>query len=62
MRGRKPHPLRLADADRPVLEAVACHRRLCWFQVQHARIVLAVAAGEPVGQVAARLQCDRTTV
>src|SRR5262249_59081699 len=62
MRGRKPRPLKLADADVPVLRAVASHRRLCWFQVQHARIVLAVAAGEPVGRIASDLRCDRTTV
>ena len=30
--------------------------------MQHARIVLAVAAGERVGDLAARLECDRTTV
>jgi transposase len=35
---------------------------LAWFQVQHARIVLAVAAGEPIQAVAARLECDRATV
>src|SRR5215203_4315994 len=62
MRGRKPRPLTVADADVPVLEAVARHRRLCWFQVQHARIVLAVAGGEPVQAIASRLECDRTTI
>src|SRR5437660_8261717 len=62
MRERKPRPLILADADTPVLQAVARSRRLAWFQVQHARIVLAVAAGEPIQAVAARLECDRATV
>src|SRR5215207_1801500 len=62
VRGRKPRPLKVADADTPVLEAVARHRRLCWFQVQHARIVLAIAGGEPVQAVASRLGCDRATV
>jgi hypothetical protein len=62
MGGRKPRPVKLADADIPVLQAVARHRRLCWFQVQHARILLAVAAGEPIQAVASRLECDRTTV
>jgi hypothetical protein len=62
MRGRKPRRLTLPDADTPVLQAVAHSRRLAWFQVQHARIVLAVAAGEPVQVVAARLECDRATV
>jgi transposase len=49
-------------ADRPILEAVARSRRLSWFQVQHACIVLAVAGGEPVRDVAARLECHRATV
>jgi transposase len=35
---------------------------LAWFQVQHARIVLAVAAGEPIQAIAARLEYDRATV
>jgi len=62
MRGRRPTPLTIAAADRPVLEAVARSRHLCWFQVQHARVVLAVAGGERIGAVAARLECDRATV
>src|SRR4051812_38181210 len=62
MRGRKPRPLTVAEADLPILEAVARHRRFCFFQVQHARIVLAIAAGEPVGAVASRLECDPSTV
>jgi hypothetical protein len=35
---------------------------LAFFQVQHARILLAVAAGESIQSVAARLECDRATV
>jgi transposase len=35
---------------------------LPWFQVQRAKIVLAIAAGERPGSVAARLECDRATV
>src|SRR5690242_12851808 len=62
MRGRKPRPLTIAPTDLPILQAVARQRRLCWFQVQHARIVLAVAAGEAVQEVAARLECDPSTV
>src|SRR2546430_4941378 len=62
MRGRKPRPLTLAAADTPILQAVARARRLAWFQVQHARIVLAVAAGEPIQAVASRLECDPGTV
>src|SRR5437660_9030137 len=62
MRGRRPRPLTISAADTPILEAVAHSRCLAWCQVQHARIVLAVAAGERVGDLATRLECDRTTV
>lgn len=62
MRGRKPRPLTLPEADVPILEFIAHDRRLAWFQVQHARIVLAVAAGQRIGEIANRLECDRTTV
>jgi transposase len=62
VRGRKPRRLTLAPADLPILEAVAHSRRLAFYQVQHARIALAVAAGEPIQAVAARLECDRATV
>jgi hypothetical protein len=62
MRGRKPRPLTVADADVAALQAVAHSRRVAWFQVQHARIVLAVAAGEPIQVVASRMECDRATV
>ena len=62
MRGRRPRPLTIPEADAPLLEAVAHSRRLCWFQVQHARIILAVASGERVHDIASRLECDRATV
>jgi Winged helix-turn helix len=62
MRGRRPRPLTIQPADAPLLQAVARSRRLAWSQVQHARIVLAVAAGERVRDVASRLECDRATV
>ena len=62
MRGRKPRPLTIAAADAPILRAVARGRHLAFFQVQHARIVLAVAARESIPSVASRLECDRATV
>src|SRR5262249_23435139 len=62
MRGRKPRPLTIQPADTPILQAVALSRRLAFFQVQHARVVLAVAAGQRIGDVASRLECDRATV
>jgi hypothetical protein len=61
-RGRKPRPLTIAPADLPVLQAVARARHLAFYQVQHARIVLAVAGGEPVRSVASRVECDPATV
>src|ERR1700722_6503331 len=62
MRGRKPRPFTLSTADVPILQGVARSRYLPSFQVQHARIVLAVAAGEPIQMVASRMECDRATV
>jgi hypothetical protein len=62
MRGRRPRSLTVLATDRPILEFVAHGRRLAWFQVQHARIILAIAAGERVGDLATRLECDRTTI
>src|SRR5262245_15964759 len=62
MRGRKPRPLSIAATDLPILQAVARARHLAFYQVQHARIALAVAGGEPVRSVASRLACDPATV
>src|SRR4051812_26929566 len=62
MRGRKPRSLSLADTDLPVLQAIARSRQLAFFQVQRARIVLAVAAGVAIQTVAFRLECDRARV
>src|SRR5436853_387836 len=45
MRGRRPRPLSLAPADQPLLTAIARSRQLSWFEVQRARVVLAVADG-----------------
>jgi hypothetical protein len=62
MRGRKPRLLTIAAQDLPILQAVTRARHLPWFQVQHARIVLAVAGGEAIGSVAARIEWDPATV
>jgi hypothetical protein len=62
MRGRKPRPIVLLAPDLATLESIARSRRLPWYQVQHARIVLAVAAGEPIQEVAYRMECDPATV
>jgi hypothetical protein len=62
MRGRKPHVLVIASEDVPVLEHVARCRKLPWFQVERARILLAVAAGQRVETLTAQFECDRATV
>ena len=62
MRGRKSRRLTLLPDDVPILRGVAQSRRLAWFQVQHARIVLGVALREPIGALAARLECDPATI
>ena len=62
MRGRKPRPLTLAPVDLPILRGIARSRRFAWFQVQHARIVLAFASGERIQAIAARMECDPATV
>lgn len=62
MRGRKPRGIELAAHDRQLLQQIARSRTLPWFQVQRARLVLAMAEGERVQTVAERLECDPSTV
>jgi len=62
MRGRKPRPVTLARGDFPRLQRIARQVSLPYFQVQRARIVLAIASGEAVQHVAARWECDPATV
>jgi len=62
MRGRRPDKLTIARRDQDVLHVVAHSGSLPWFQVQRAKIVLAIAAGERQCSVAARLECDEATV
>jgi hypothetical protein len=62
MRGRKPRRFLLAAHDKPILEQIARSRTLPWFQVQRARVVLAIAEGARVQTVAFQLQCDPSTV
>ena len=60
--GRMPLHLKLAKRDLPILQQIARSRQLPWFQVEHARIVLALAGGEAVQSIAWRMECDRTTI
>jgi Winged helix-turn helix len=62
MRGRRPCPLTIPAGDVEALHEIARRRCLPWFQVQHARIVLAVAAGQRIRTVASQTQCDEATV
>ena len=62
MRGRRPEKLTIARRDPDALHSAAHSGSLPWFQVQRAKIVLAIAAGEHQSSVAARLECDEATV
>jgi transposase len=62
MRGRKPEPLTIAQGDRAALHSVAHSGSLPWFQVQRAKIVLAISGGERQSSIAGRLECDEATV
>lgn len=62
MRGRKPRPFFLHTADLPRLHRVGDSRSLPYATVQHARIVLAVAEGHRIQDVARLHECDPATV
>jgi hypothetical protein len=62
MRGRKPRRVSIANGDISTLQQVAHSRMLPWYQVQRARIILAVADGERIQTVAFQIQCDPSTV
>jgi transposase len=62
MRGRRPKKLTIARRDQDILSSVAHNGSLPWSQVQRAKIVLAIAAGERQCSVAAHLACDEATV
>src|SRR3954468_13248636 len=62
MRGRRPRPLEIVPHDVPILQQIARSRSLPWYQIQRAQILLAVAAGEPIQQLAIRTQSDPSTI
>src|SRR5262249_49337750 len=62
MRGRKPRRVAIAPADCHGLSLIARGEAVPSCQVQRARIVLAIAAGERTGRVAADMGCDEATV
>lgn len=61
-RGRKPHLPEILPLDQRSLERITLNRTAPWYQVQHAWILLDVAAGKPIEEIAYRNRCDRTTV
>jgi hypothetical protein len=62
MRGRKPRRVSIANGDISTLQQVARSRMLPWFQVQRARVILAMADGERVQTVALQTQCAPSTI
>jgi hypothetical protein len=52
MRGRKPRRLILDPGDVSILETIARSRSRPWFQVRHAQILLGVAGGQRVQNIA----------
>ena len=62
MRGRKPRSLILVPDDVSILEILARSRSHSWFQVQHAQILLDIAHGQRVHNVAWQARCDPATV
>jgi transposase len=62
VRGRRPEKLTIARRDQDALHSAAQSSSMPWFQVQRAKIVLAIAAGERPCSIAARLECDEATI
>jgi hypothetical protein len=62
MRGRKPRKLTISPADYPVLCLIARGEGVPLYQVQRARIVLAIARGQRTQNVAHDNDCDEATV
>src|SRR5712672_591378 len=62
MRGRKPRPVTLDGDDAALLQFIARSRSAPWLQVQHAQILLAVAAGQRIQTVVSQVRCDPATV
>src|SRR5690349_10532382 len=59
---RDQFALDLASADIPILQRIAHSCSWPWFQVQHARILLAVWAGERIQTIVRQMQCHKATV
>jgi transposase len=57
-----PYPLALSDAERAELDAMTRSRTLAAGLVERARVILALAAGEPYAVLSARLDVSTTTL
>lgn len=57
-----PYPLELSAAERAELDAMAHSRTLAAGLVQRARVILAIADGEPYGILSPRLELSSTTL
>jgi hypothetical protein len=62
MRGRKPRAVTVVPSDLPVLRWIARGHDLPDYQVQRAKIVLAMSAGARTQKVAKEMDCDEATV
>jgi transposase len=62
MRGRKPHPVSIADEDVRILEHIARRRKIPWFQVRRAHILLGIAEGQRIQDLAKQLHCGTATI
>jgi hypothetical protein len=62
MRGRKPHALTAVADDLLLLQRLARRRHLPWFQVERARLILAIAGGQSVEALAAQRGYSRATI
>jgi hypothetical protein len=62
MRGRKPRPMVLSAEDASVLHRIARCRQVPWYRIQRARILLGMAAGQRVHELAEGVQCDPATI
>lgn len=62
MGGRKSRPLKIKPKDRALLEEIARSHRRPGFEVERARIVLGIAAGRPVDELASYMYYDRSTI
>ena len=57
-----PYPLELTAAERTELQAMSRSRTIAAGLAQRARVILAIAAGEPYASLSARLELSTTAL